>query len=73
MSYKILCSDLDGTLLNSDSEISAENLAAIQAVAEKGVFFVPSTGRTFAELPQQLREHPSIRYIIYSNGCSYSF
>lgn len=70
MSYKILCSDLDGTLLNSNSEISAENLAAIAAVIKKGVYFVPSTGRTFAELPSEIRNDMDIRYIIYSNGAA---
>lgn len=70
MGYKIVCSDLDGTLLNSKSEVSAENLAAIEAVAEMGVHFVPSTGRTFAELPPEIRNHPAIRYVIYSNGAA---
>ena len=68
--YKILCSDLDGTLLNSLSELSNENAAAIEMLAEKGVFFVPSTGRSFAELPEEIRSNPAIRYYICSNGAS---
>jgi Cof subfamily protein (haloacid dehalogenase superfamily) len=68
MSYKILCSDLDGTLLNNDTQISQENLQAIEELIQKGVLFVPSTGRTFSELPDELKNNPSIRYMIYANG-----
>ena len=66
--YKLIASDLDGTLLNEQSRISRENLDAITALTEKGVYFVPSTGRTYTEIPEQITEHPSIRYFIYSNG-----
>ena len=68
MGYKIVCSDLDGTLLNNDSKISQENLEAIEELIEKGIFFVPSTGRTFSELPGEIKNNQSIRYMIYANG-----
>ena len=68
MGYKIVCSDLDGTLLNNDSRISQENLQAIEELIQKGVFFVPSTGRTFSELPNEIKNNPGIRYMIYANG-----
>ena len=66
--YKIVASDLDGTLLVSSSHISRENLDAIHGLAEKGVFFVPATGRTIAELPEELLHNPDIRFIIHANG-----
>lgn len=66
--YKIIACDLDGTLLNNKSEISPENLSAIKAFAGKGVYFVPSTGRGFSELPKELKDNPHIRYAICSNG-----
>ncbi len=68
MKYKVICSDLDGTLLNSNSELSQENSLAIEKIVEKGYLFVPTTGRTLAELPPEVRNHKSIRYFIYSNG-----
>ena len=68
MKYKVICSDLDGTLLNSSSELSEENSEAIEKITEKGYLFVPTTGRTLAEIPPAVRNHKSIRYIIYSNG-----
>ncbi len=67
-SYKVVASDLDGTLLNNESKISGENLKAIKKLAGLGVYFVPSTGRTFSEIPEELRNNPDIRYVIHSNG-----
>lgn len=66
--YKIIASDLDGTLLNSNAQVSRENLLAISELSKNGVHFVPSTGRTFSEIPPELRDNPDIRYVIYSNG-----
>lgn len=66
--YNIVASDLDGTLLNNSSNVSRENLDAISGLESKGVYFVPSSGRTLAEIPAEIRENPAIRYIIHSNG-----
>ena len=68
MKYKMICCDLDGTLLNNQSQVDVENLQAIEELVKKGVHFVPSTGRAFMELPEALRNCESIRYIISSNG-----
>ena len=65
---KILASDLDGTLLDNDSNVSEKNLLAIDALARRGIHFVPSTGRTFGEIHPTIRENPNIRYFIHSNG-----
>jgi len=46
---KMIVSDMDGTLLNSNLEISQENLEAISAVRAKGIRFCIATGR-----PEQL-------------------
>lgn len=66
--YKIVASDLDGTLMNNRAQISKENMDAIGRMHEKGIYFVPCSGRTLSEMPRQLREHADIDYIIYSNG-----
>lgn len=68
--YKIIASDLDGTLLDSRAEVSRENLEAISELSARGIYFVPSTGRTFSEIPEPLRENPDIRYYIHSNGAT---
>ena len=46
---KMVVSDMDGTLLNSNLEVSQENLQAIQALRDKGIRFCIATGR-----PEQL-------------------
>ena len=66
--YKLVASDLDGTLLLLDGTISEENQRAIKELTDMGVYFVPSSGRTFWELPANIREHPLVRYIIYADG-----
>lgn len=68
MDYKIIASDLDGTLLCGKDQISPENWEAIAQLKEKGVHFVPASGRAFTEIPLCLRESPLIRYYINSDG-----
>ena len=66
--YKIVASDLDGTLLNNDSLLSEENKNAIAELDKKGIFFVPATGRTFAEVIPALKNNDHIRFIMHTNG-----
>ena len=68
MKYKLLACDLDGTLLDDDSNVSAENLNAIDEMVKLGVEFAICTGRTYDEIPKALLDNKSIRYIIYSDG-----
>lgn len=68
MNYKMIACDLDGTLLGDDSHASEENLNAIKALHEKGILFVPVTGRTLYEIPEEVRNCEYIDYIIYSDG-----
>ncbi len=44
--YKLIASDLDGTLLNDELTISERNIAAIKAYCEAGGIFTISTGRS---------------------------
>lgn len=64
----VIASDLDGTLLGSDTNISKENLDAIKRLNEKGIKIAVLTGRTFYEIPPELRECRYIDYFVYSNG-----
>ena len=56
MMYKLIALDMDGTLLNSDKQISAENKAAIAAAREKGVVVVLASGRPLNGMKPQLEE-----------------
>ncbi|MBF2565201.1 HAD family phosphatase [Listeria welshimeri] len=44
---KVIASDMDGTLLNSDIEIAQENVEAIEKARAKGIHFVLCTGRMY--------------------------
>jgi Cof subfamily protein (haloacid dehalogenase superfamily) len=45
--YKLICIDMDGTLLNDKKTISERNLRAIRLANEKGVRIAVCTGRIF--------------------------
>jgi Cof subfamily protein (haloacid dehalogenase superfamily) len=66
--YKIVATDLDGTLLNSHGRVSGENWEAIAQMTARGVQFVPCTGRTLHEMDPAIRDNPYVRYIIHSDG-----
>ena len=65
---KIIFTDLDGTLLPSDGEVSDCLLRGIERLAERGVLVVPTTGRSFGATNEKLRNCPHLRYMICSNG-----
>ena len=60
----IIALDLDGTLLNSNKELTARNYDALAAAAAKGIQIVPTTGRFYDGMPQVIRELPFVRYVI---------
>ena len=66
--YKLIVSDLDGTLLDDAMNLSEKNSNAISELHKLGISFVASSGRTLYEIPESIRENPNIRYVIYSNG-----
>lgn len=68
---KMLCSDLDGTLLTDNKEISQKNIDAINRMLSEGHYFVISTGRPVAsgrEIVKQLGLTKSGCYMIAFNG-----
>ncbi len=66
--FQLVATDLDGTLLKSDKTISQETKELLYRINEQGIWFVPSTGRTHAELPEIVRGLPFLRYAITCNG-----
>ena len=67
---KLVASDLDGTLLNKNKEITPRLFAALKKLDELGIYFVPSTGRPFGTVPQAIKELPFLKYVITSNGAT---
>lgn len=66
--YRLIASDLDGTFLNSEMKVTPENNAAIAALQERGILFVPASGRSFYEMEKSMQENPLLRYYINSDG-----
>lgn len=64
----VVFSDLDGTFLATDKSVPAENLRALDALAERGGVFVPCTGRFVRTIPQELLDHPATRFVAHTNG-----
>ncbi len=67
---RLIAFDLDGTLLTTDKELTPRTKAAMEAAAEAGITLVPTTGRLFRGLPEEIREMPFIRYAITANGAA---
>lgn len=47
MAYRLICIDMDGTLLNEKGEVPLENQKALQEAHKKGVTIALSTGRNY--------------------------
>lgn len=67
---KLIAADMDGTLLNSDRKISEYTQRVIGKVLDKGIQFVPATGRAVNAIPEELKSIENIRYGIFSNGAA---
>ncbi len=70
--YRIIASDLDETLLSSDTHVCQRNVEAIHAARAKGAHFVPCTGRPFDSVGGTLEElglaGAAGEYVISFNG-----
>ena len=69
---RLIALDLDGTLLDSEKRLPAENYAALARAHAAGAYIVPATGRFFAAMPEAVRALPFLRYAITINGARVS-
>lgn len=67
LEIKLIASDLDGTLLTSEKVLTERLKTALINATEKGIYFVPATGRVLDAVPDFIKALPN-RYIITSNG-----
>jgi Cof subfamily protein (haloacid dehalogenase superfamily) len=68
MPIRVVAIDLDGTLLNSQSEMSLANRQALVAAADRGIQFIVVTGRRFHSAQPVVRQIPFPVTLISSNG-----
>ena len=64
----IIAFDMDGTLLNSQKEITPLTLKVLKMLKEAGHYLIPCTGRSLQGLPKVLLEDDLCNYGILSNG-----
>lgn len=68
---KMIFTDLDGTLLNSGSEISTINAEAIKKAQKHGVEVVVATGRAYFDVQEILKKAElSNLWVIAANGAT---
>ena len=68
MSVRLIALDIDGTLLDSASEVPAANRRAIEAAVEKGIEVALVTGRRFDFALPIARQIPCCLTMIVNNG-----
>lgn len=67
---RLIASDLDGTLLTPDKQITEFTRRVLIEASRRGIRFVPCTGRPFDAVPACVRELPGVEYVITSNGAA---
>lgn len=60
--------DLDGTLLNSEKQLTAYTREVLKKAIGQEVAVVVATGRPFSGVPDELKHFPGIRYALTANG-----
>lgn len=67
--YRGACvSDLDGTLLPHNGEISVENLRSLESLSEKGICRVLATGRSLFSMRKVIPLHAPFDFVIFATG-----
>ena len=65
---KIVAIDLDGTLLHSDCTISSYSKEVIAEAGKNGIMVVPTSGRSFRSIKNQVKDIEGVKYCICGNG-----
>lgn len=65
---QLIALDMDGTLYNSQGEISEQDMKALKKAVKDGVAVAVATGRAYSELPVDLLCELGVRYAITGNG-----
>lgn len=60
--------DLDGTLLNSQKQLTSLTADALKQAVDQGIRVVLATGRPLGGIPQELKEFPGLQYAVTANG-----
>ncbi|MEL7208711.1 MAG: Cof-type HAD-IIB family hydrolase [Actinomycetota bacterium] len=67
---RLIASDLDGTLLAGDGQLSDRTVEALRAADEAGIAVVAATGRSHRTAGPRLEPAPVVRTAVCSNGAT---
>jgi len=75
MKYKAIAIDLDGTLLDTDQNISERTVNSLNSLREKGIHVIAVTGRTLEEIQEydNCLCHPGDTAVLQGGGVITSF
>jgi Cof subfamily protein (haloacid dehalogenase superfamily) len=65
---RLVASDLDGTLLGPDRELSPRTVAALRSAHREGIVVVAATGRSHVDALGRLAAADTVRWLVCSNG-----
>jgi Cof subfamily protein (haloacid dehalogenase superfamily) len=68
MTYKLLATDMDGTLLKNNKEISCENIASLKKAYNRGVEIVICTGRSYSAVIPYMKKLDLPCWVVTNNG-----
>jgi len=74
MKYKLIASDMDGTLVNDKSELTDRTKDAIIKAVEAGVIFVTATGRPFSNVQNVnnlFNKEYDMPFIVFNGAAAY--
>lgn len=69
-SNTLIALDIDGTLINSDHEVTPATRQAIADAQKAGAEIIASTGRVYSALPHDILKELNIHYAITANGAA---
>ena len=67
---KLIAFDLDDTILNTQKKLTPETLRVLYKAAELGIEIVPSTGRFWGAVTDEIKNLPFIHYAVILNGAA---
>jgi Cof subfamily protein (haloacid dehalogenase superfamily) len=67
---RIVFADMDDTFLARDKSVPERNLALLDLLAERGIAFVPCTGRPYRAVSERVLAHPATAYVVGSDGAA---
>lgn len=65
---RLIFSDLDDTFLAADKTIPDANRALLEEACERGIQFVPCTGRNINGIPPVIAGYGCVHYAVCCNG-----